>query len=190
MECDKLMWKEITIIEEDTKLEKIADLTNSQFSCWSDPKSVVNDSKDMLKRQLSSKRHPFRCFYYKDNDFELVTDFRYAKSVDMWEEIRYTVTWDVSDVSIDLDIALIKMGEIIKQFLTETGKKIFMKPMAYDDVPALMKYWYTPHLIDVYATVGVKATVINNGKYWELEVSFHLNTEGRQASRPADGGGV
>lgn len=163
------MWREIKLDEEDQELDKIADLTN-EFSCWADPKSVVTDSKEILKFQLSERKYPYRCFLYEDANFQILKDFRYRESLDMWELMRFAIKWDTKNASINpMDAILISTTQT-KTFLQEIGKKIFLKPFAFDEVDDVISNWYKPEIVDIARSVGVSLTYQDNGKYWEWEL--------------------
>lgn len=163
------MWKEIDINETDEELEKLADF-NNQFSCWRDPKVIVTDSKEIFKRQLSGTKYPYRCFVYKDSKFEMIKDYRFRTDMDMWQLMRFGIKWDTNDPSIDPFDAIKISALQTKTFLQEIGKKIFIKPLAFDEVDDLISNWYKPEIVDVFLNIGINLFYQDNGKYWEWEL--------------------
>ena len=158
------MWKEITInnVEEINKIVNMADVVG----CW-----FMEDSIDILKRQLTIDKYEFRSFYYKDDTFEIAIDFRLLPDEEAWEGMRCYIKWDINDSSINPLDALKITGKKTKEFMEETGRNIvFKEARTFDRVSDILKTWYNNNIVTIYNPIGIRATYQDNGKQWLFEL--------------------
>ena len=150
-----IMWTEITI--DDIKLiEKAVNLSNSQFACFQSVGRV--DSVEIIKYQLTKALYDYRGFLYEDGVFTIYLDFRKHPEDINWEVMRCWIQWDTLNISINPSEALQITGNKTKEFIQEVKTNVWMRALNYETAPLRMKEWFTPQLVSIYESLGIRVS--------------------------------
>ena len=163
------MWQEISK-EDIDKLENIAIVSNSRFACFQD--IGIQDSIDLLSKQLETSKYEYRGFLYQDTHFLAYLDFRKWESSKDWEIMRCWLLWDENNPSIDPMVGSRIIAEKNRDFMKEMNVNTYLHPFSYETAPETMRKWYNPQIGQIYNELGVKLTYELDGimcnLYFEL----------------------
>ena len=150
------MWKEITSVE-DESFYKLSVISND-FGCHALDERLT-DSNKVFDAYINKKKDIHKVFLYEDSEFEILLAFRFIEKDNMYECIRFIIKWDTSNDDINPKDALYHSARKTKEFMEQTGLKVFMKPFNRERIKdLLLSAWCDDDVAIIYESLGIKMT--------------------------------
>ena len=161
------MWSEV-LPTDSTLLLKFCHAQNN-LSCAYLRKDLTTT---LLKDQLR-KKEDCHAYYYEDDKFKIIIQYKQNQTYDKIQIIKYTINWDFTDKSIDIFDAIRILFKHNRQYLIERNEKEVYLHTTPSSFPEAQMLWYVKEkIIEIGLEEGINCSVVKKGTedWWYLVV--------------------